>query len=263
MIHNSVIWIIGATGGLGRELSSQLAAGSNTLILSGRDELKLNALGDELLLKGAKIEVLPFDIGSEEPIHKAVEHIRNKYKIINLLIHCAGIGQRALFHEAKIESEKTIMNINFFAPVLLTKLILPSMATDGTGGIVVVSSVSGLYGFPLRSAYCASKHALNGYFEAARAELYRHNIFITIVCPGRISTDFSTKALTSNGASYNKTDQHGYKVLNAPGVARKMIRAISRKKPMVILGRNEKLLYYIKRIAPILFRYIIRKVSQL
>ena len=118
---------------------------------------------------------------------------------IHILISNGGISQRSYAIETPIEIDRRILEINFFGAITLTKALLPALIADGGGNISVTSSMTGKFGFPLRTAYCASKHAVQGYFEALRAELYDKKVKVTIVSPGRVYTNISVNAIDKDG----------------------------------------------------------------
>ncbi len=153
------------------------------------------------------------------------------------------------------------MELNYFGPVALTKQVLPSMIERCAGQIVVVSSLLGKIAAPARSAYCASKHALHGFFDSLRAEEHRHGIAVTIICPGFVHTSASLNALTGEGKSHGKMDE-----LIAGGLASELCAAASRsaiecRRREVYIGRKEVLAVYLSRWAPNLFHRFIRNTT--
>jgi short-subunit dehydrogenase len=154
------------------------------------------------------------------------------------------------------------MGLNFFGPVALTKQVLPSMISRGEGHIVVVSSLLGKFATPNRAAYSASKHALHGFFDALRAEIHAEGIAVTMICPGFIRTYASFNALEGDGTRHNKMDREIDKGLPSDECARRVLRAIERRKREVYIGRKERLGVYICRFAPGLFHRLIRRRSK-
>jgi dehydrogenase/reductase SDR family member 7B len=259
--ENKVIWITGASSGLGRELAFAYANPGIHLILSGRNIQNLNETGNVSKQKGADITVLPFDLCSEPEINTAVQKVCNEIGKVDLLINNSGIGQRSLAMETTADVEKQIFQANFFGHVFLTKQIIPLMVRQGSGNIAVISSLSGLYGFPLRSLYSAAKHALNGYFETLAIELKPFNISVTIVCPGRLQNSFSQNALKSDGTLYGKTDKAHEKGYPLQKATQKIQKAIAKKQYLLTFGRKELLLWYIKRISPSIFYKLACKIN--
>jgi len=159
------------------------------------------------------------------------------------------------------EVDKRIMDINFFAPVLITKLVLPDMIQKDSGTIAVTSSITGKFGFPLRSAYSASKHALYGYFETVQAEYYDRNIRVVMICPGRVNTNISINALEENGKRHGILDSGQAGGIPAEKAAKQIVDAIFKQKPEVFVGGMELLMVTIKRLFPGLARKLIRKIK--
>ena len=199
--------------------------------------------------------------GSTSSIKNCAADVINHFPKIDILINNGGISQRSLAIETPVDVDRKIMETNFFGAVALTKEVLPALVKDNGGNIVVISSVTGKFGFPLRTAYSASKHALQGFFEALRAELYDKNIKITIVSPGRIVTDISLNAITKNGTKHGVMDDGQAAGMPADVCAQKIISAVSKNKKELWIGGKEVLLIYIRKFLPPLFHMLARKVK--
>ena len=148
---------------------------------------------------------------------------------------------------------------NFFGTVALTKSVLPYFLKQKGGHIVVVSSIVGKFGFHLRSAYAASKHALHGFFESLRMEIYNENVKVLIVCPGKIRTNISINAYTGDGSKHGKMDDSTNKGLSPEDCARKILKGIENNKEEILIGGNDIKAVFLKRFFPTLFYIIIRK----
>ena len=153
------------------------------------------------------------------------------------------------------------MEVNFFGSVHLTKAVLPMMVDANQGSIVAMSSAAGKFGFPLRSYYSASKHALHGFYESLSLELKDTPLHVMIVCPGRIKTEISKHALKGSGESHNQMDKGQLHGIPVEKCASKIVRGLSKKKIELYIGGNEILLVYIKRYFPFLFRQIAKRVN--
>jgi short-subunit dehydrogenase len=160
-----------------------------------------------------------------------------------------------------MEIFRKIMEINLFGAVLLSKYVLPVMLKNGGGHIVATSSISGKFGFNLRSAYAASKHALHGFFESVRLENYKENIRVTIVCPGRVRTNISLNALTAEGKAHGKMDDGQDGGISAESCAKQILKAIRKNKKEVLIGGKELLMVHFKRFTPFIFNRIIRNIK--
>lgn len=255
-----IIWITGASSGIGKALAQELAQLGATLILSARKQEKLEAVR-KMLENADKHEVLPLDlteIGAMEDIaRKAVSY----YGRVDFLFNIGGVSQRALAIETSIEVDRHLMETNYLGPVALTKALLPHMMKLKKGHIVVMSSLTGKFGTPLRSGYAASKHALHGFFDALRAETWKQGIAVTLICPGYIKTDISLNAVTGDGTPQGTMDKGQANGMAPEVLAKKILRAVEAGKNEVYIGGFEKLGVYIKRFFPDMFTRMIRNTS--
>jgi len=259
-MKNKVVWITGASSGIGEALVYEYHKAGAKLIISSRNR-------DELFrVKGncknhINIHVLSLDLENTASLDvKAAEALRIFGKI-DLLINSGGISQRSLAMKTSLETEEKLMKVNFWGTVALSKTILPSMIEQGGGHIVCISSLVGKFGTPLRSAYAASKHALHGYFDSLRAELDTENIFITIACPGFSRTKVSINALTANGQPQGTMDDAQEHGMSAEQCAKEMVKAINEKKEEVYIGGKEVKAVLFKRLFPLRFSKYLRKAK--
>ena len=182
--------------------------------------------------------------------------------VIDILVNNGGISQRSLATETHISVDKKIMEVNYIGTIALTKALLPHFIENKKGHFAVTTSMVGLIGTPLRSSYAASKHALHGFFDSLRAEVYDDNIAVTLICPGFVSTNISMNALTGDGTSQQKMDTATANGISPERFAKLMAKAIySKKEEVYIAGFKEKLGVYVKRWFPRVFSIMIRKLS--
>jgi short-subunit dehydrogenase len=261
-IHGKITWITGASSGIGEALAKEFFRQGATIILSARSVDKLSRLKITFdSHEPGRCYVVPFDITSKEEIEKAAEQVKQIVNRVDILVNNAGVSQRSLALDTDICVDRALFELNFFGAVGITKSILPWMIERGGGHIVVVSSMAGKFGFRLRSSYSASKHALQGFFETLRAEVYDKNVRVTLICPGRIRTDISVNSLTGDGKNYGKMDagqEHG---VSAERCAKKIVRSVKCNRKEVFIGNKEVLLLTIKRICPYLYYRIVNRVS--
>jgi len=259
---NKTVWITGASSGIGKELAVQLASKGANLVLSARSEDKLQALKSELTAKGIRVWIVPLDLEKNEYFNQLVADVFNKTNKIDVLINNGGISQRSLAFETDMVVDRRIMEINYFGTIALTKAVLPKMKQQGEGYISVTSSLTGIFGFPMRSAYAASKHALHGYFETLQLEETKNNIFTTIVCPARIATDISKSALQKSGEQWGKADEGQEKGMPVDQCAKQYLKAIARQKKKIVIGSfGEKFLTKCHAWMPPLFYKIASNIS--
>jgi len=262
--ENKVVWVTGASSGIGEACVYELSKQRTKLIITALESDILQQVKEKCMQLGAQeVCVLPANLSQLESVNLLAEKAWNCFGTVDLLFNNAGVSQRATTIDTDFEVTEKIMDINFFAPVILTKAILPKMIENGGGQIAVTTSISGKFGFPLRSAYCASKHALYGFFETVAAEYFNNNIRVTVVCPGRVQTQISYHALEKDGKPHGKLDPGQAQGVTAQQAAKKIVRAFERKKPEILVGKSELLMVYLKRFFPSLCRKIIRKIKTL
>jgi len=260
-LKEKVVWITGASSGIGEALAYALAKEGAYLVLSARDADKLETVKARCLQVTSKCWVQPVDLTDIARLDQLVTTVLEQAGQIDVLVNNAGRSQRSLARETPLQNDRSIMEINFFSVVALTKLVLPHLLKRQSGHLVVISSVTGKFGVPMRTAYSASKHALQGFFEALRAELANENITVTIVSPGRIKTNISRNALTKDGQSYNKMDPGQANGVSAERCADRIVHAIKKDKKELFVGKKEILMVYIRRFLPALFYQLITKVE--
>lgn len=247
---DNIIWITGASSGIGEALTYAFHQRGAKLILSSRrrealQQVKQNCSGDT-----SDIHILPLDLAETDTLKDKAARALQLYGHIDYLFNNGGISQRSLAADTDLEVIRKVMEVNFFGSVALTKAVLPSMLDRQSGHIVVTSSVMGKFGTRLRSTYAASKHALHGYFDCLRQEVHDDNIYISLVCPGFIKTDVTKNALEGDGSKHNimgKGQQKGMK----PGTfAEKLLPKIAKGKNEIYIGGKEIWGIYLKRWMP-------------
>jgi short-subunit dehydrogenase len=258
---NKTIWITGASSGIGEACAYEFAKGKVNLILTALEHDGLTRVQKICIELGAKCEILPFDLSNIDGIEDLVNKALSCFGNIDIMYNNAGISQRSLAGDTSFSVDRKIMDINFFAPVLISKLLLPKMLENGSGTIAVTTSISGRFGFPLRSAYCSSKHALYGFFETLHAEYFDKNIRVVFVCPGRVQTNISFYALEQDGKQHAKLDAGQAGGVTAEHAAKKIVKAIYKRKPEVLIGGKELLMLFIKRFFPNLSRKLVKKIK--
>lgn len=258
-MKNKVVWITGASSGIGEALAYQFDNEGAKLVLSARREKELQRVKANCKNNAEDILILPLDLTEHGQMDEKVKRVINKFGRIDILINNGGISQRALVKDTRLEVDKQIMNINYFGTIALTKAVLPYMIRQKSGHFAVMSSVTGKIGVPLRSAYAASKHALFGFFDTLRAENFTRNIHVTMICPGFVRTQVSVNALTGDGTPQNAMDDATNKGMKPAELSKKICKAIKQKKKEVYFGGKEIMGIYLRRYFPNLFFSIIRK----
>ncbi|HDR50255.1 MAG TPA: SDR family NAD(P)-dependent oxidoreductase [Mariniphaga anaerophila] len=257
------IWVTGASSGIGKAVAVELSKRKVRLILSARNKKALKNVAETCKKNGSTVWILPFDLGDEESVNSAAQTLLSEKTKVDGLYHFGGISQRSFVTETPVEVDRKIFEVNFFGTVALTKAILPWMIENGGGQIAVTSSIVGKFGFPYRSAYSASKHALHGFFESLRAENKKNNIRVSVIIPGRIKTNVSVNALSKSGKPHGQMDEGQNKGKSAEWTARKICRGLKNERKEVLVGGVDLIMVYIRRFFPSLYYYMVSKVKPL
>lgn len=258
---NKIVWITGASSGIGKALAIKLSEENAILILSAR---KLPALLEvqQLCKDPEKIFPFPLDLEDYKDFPSKVAELIKKHGTVDVLINNGGISQRSLAKDTNLNVDEKLMKVNYLGTIALTKALLPHFIEKQSGHFVVTTSAVGIIGTPYRSSYAASKHALHGFFDSLRAECFADNISVTIVCPGFVKTAISLNALTGDGSPQQSMDKATENGIDPKRFATKMLKAIAQKKEEVyIAGTKEKFGIYLKRWVPKLFSVLVRKIK--
>jgi short-subunit dehydrogenase len=257
-LSNKVCWITGASSGIGEGLAIQLAKEGAKIVLSARKINELNRVKNLINLPENQVLVLPMDMLEPAFFPEKIAAIIQKFGRIDCLFHNAGISQRGMMIDTPAYVDRQVMELNFMSVVELTKAVLPQMFTQKFGYFIVTSSIAGKVGTPMRSAYCASKHALHGYFDSLRAELWPQNIGVSLICPGYIKTNISLNAVGANGEKFGKMDKNQEQGMSVEACTAKIIKAVKAEKQEVYIGGKEVLGVYLKRFLPSILARIVK-----
>jgi dehydrogenase/reductase SDR family member 7B len=257
---DKVVWVTGASSGIGEELVRQLDSLGAIIILSARNIQALESV-KRSLSNPDKHDVLALDLADSSEFNLLAEKVILKYGRIDYLFNNGGLSQRAEAWETPLELDRRIMEINYFGNIALTKAVLPYMQKSQLGHIVVISSIAGKFGFFLRSSYSASKHALHGFYESLMLEEEKNNVHVTIACPGKINTNISVNALNSKGDTHGVMDHNQETGMSVQLCVNKLLNAVGDKKKEILIGNKEIKAVTLKRFFPSLFWRIIRKQS--
>ncbi|MFX0558045.1 SDR family oxidoreductase [Maribacter sp. CXY002] len=255
-IRGNVIWITGASSGIGEELTHQLNELGCLLIISARRENELEKV--KLSCKYPEnIAVLPLDLSDFESSDKMVNKAIYFFGKIDILINNGGISQRSLIAKTKFKVYKELIDINYLGTISISNSLLPHFIEREQGHFVTVTSLMGKFSSPFRSGYCGAKHALHGFFDALRMEHEKDNISVTLICPGFIQTNVAKNALTADGSRQGENDDATSSGLPVVICAKKIIKAIEQKKFETYIGRKEIYAIYIKRFFPKLLHELV------
>lgn len=255
-----VIWITGASSGIGAATAKKFSKEGYAVILSSRKMEDLETVKSECAYPD-DCAILPLDLADTGSLAEKVQEAINTFGQIDIMFHNGGISQRSLAIETQLEVDRKIMEVNFFGTIALTKAILPHFKNRKSGQFGITSSLVGIIGSPYRSSYAASKHALHGYFDSLRAEHHEDNISVTMICPGFIKTNVSVNAVTGDGQPLNQMDDAQANGMSAEECAKQIFKGLKNKKEEIYIGGKEVMAIYLKRFVPGIFSKILLKVK--
>ena len=258
---DKVVWITGASSGIGESLVYEFVRRGARVIASSNDLPGLLRVKAGCYNKPEMVNCVPFDLIDISGIEEIARQQISLYGRIDYLLNIGGISQRARIDETPLWLDRKIFEINYFGTIALTKAVLPSMIRQKSGHILATSSISGRFGFPLRSAYSASKQALHGFFETLYLENKKSNIKTSVIIPGRVNTSISFHALNADGKEHGQLDDGQAKGISPDKAAKIIIRGIEKDKREILVGRGELMLLHIRRYMPWLFFRIADKIK--
>ena len=256
-INGKVVWITGASSGIGEALAYELAAKKCKLIISARNRETLETV--KAKCSSEEVVILPFDLIDFDSAKNHVEKAIAAFGKIDVLINNGGVSQRSLIVETDFEVDKKLIEVDYLGTVALTKALVPHFIKNKKGHFVTVTSLMGKFGSPYRSGYCGAKHALHGFFDVLRMEHQKDNINVTLVCPGFIKTNVAKNALTADGSTQNLDDEATQNGMPASIFVIKFVKAVESKKFEVYIGGKEIMGVYLKRFFPKWLHYFVLK----
>ena len=253
---NKVVVITGGSDGIGKALVEIFLQQGAKVATCGRSNDKLYQLQkshpDEPLITYST------DVSNETDCAYFIDHVIKIFGTIDILVNNAGISMRALFTETNLDTLRKVMDINFWGTVYCTKYALPHILKQH-GTVVGVSSIAGYRGLPGRTGYCASKFAMNGFFEALRTELLESGVNIMWVCPGFTASNIRNAALNKNAESQGASPMDEAKMMTAEECATLILQAIEKRKRTLIFSANDKRTVLVNRLMPSLADKLTRK----
>lgn len=265
-LHDKVVWITGASRGIGVALAREFAQYDARVVLSA-PEAERDALHHtkSVCRLPARHWVVPLDLAQPNTLHTAWDTVRTQAGHVDILVHNAGLSHDSLALETSTDVDRYLMEVNYFGAVALTKLVLPHMIRHSPAGqLVVVSDLPGLVAAPGHSAYAATKHALTGFFETLRAEVADLGIAVTMVFPGRVDTDMERDALGKDGHPHPHADRADDtdRGMSAAALAAQVIPAVAARKPQLVVAGREKALLYLERLSSGLASGVLQRMKE-
>lgn len=254
------VWITGASSGIGEALAQAFAIQGARVLLSARRQSELERVRQSLP-HPERHAVVPLDLTDPDQITAAAERVQREFGGVDILVNNGGISQRSRVADTELAVDRRVMELNYFGAIAMAKAVLPQMLAQGGGRMVVISSLVGELPTPMRSAYCASKHALHGWFDALRAEEHDQGLRVTMVMPGFVRTNVSINAITADGGKHGIMDPHQDAAMAPEVCAARIIRAVQQDREQVIIGGREVVGIYLKRWFPALYRKVIRRIK--
>lgn len=251
--NGKVVWITGASSGIGEALAVRMAARGSHLVLSARNESELQRVATLCRDAGAgDVIVLPLDVSRYDTMEAAAQQVLAHFGKIDLLINNAGVSQRSFCVDTDFEVYRQMMDINVLGQIALTQAVLPAMVARGEGHIAVTASVAGKVGAPLRTGYCAAKHAVMGFFDALRTEVASDGLEVTTITPGFIRTNVSKNALGGDGKPTGTTDDDIAGGMSVDDCTDVIIEGFEKGEPEIAVGSGPEMgLLELKRDNPV------------
>ena len=255
---DKVIIVTGAASGIGAAVCRRFAAAGAKIGLLDRDQEGVTAAAGGLQAVGAEAVGLKCDVVDEAQCTAAVGAVIQRFGGVDLLVNNAGITQRSAFVDTNISVYRQVMDVNFYGSLNCTRAAIDSLI-GRQGSIIVIESLAGLTPLLGRTGYCASKHALHGFFTSLRSELRGSGVHIMLVCPGFVNTNLQSRALGGDG----QVTAHPQSVVGKPASAAKVAEAIYqgalKKRHLLVLTPVGKLAYWISRLAPVLYERLMAR----
>lgn len=260
-LEGKVVWITGASSGIGKALAAECALQGAQVVLSARRLEELEKVRISLLNPDHHISVA-MDITDEAQVRHAYEHVLDEKGRIDWLINNAGLSQRALIADTTMQTERAIMEIDYFSQVFLTKLVLPTFLAQKSGRIAYISSVAGLLGTQYRASYSAAKAAIHMWANSLRAEVAQDGVNVSVIFPGFVKTNVSFNALNGAGKAQAHQDEAIENGLEADDFAQKTVSALLKGQEYIVVGgHKEKLGVLVSRLSPSTLYKMIRKMK--
>jgi short-subunit dehydrogenase len=262
-VKNKTVWITGASSGIGAALAVELNKRGASLVLSARDEQKLAQVCEQCTNTSAKVEIAPLDLSRTEDLMEKASRINEQAGGIDIFIGNAGLSQRSLFNETSFDVIITLVQTNLTANLILVKAVLPTMIERRNGCIVLVSSIAGIFGAPLRAVYSTTKAALHGFAESLAVEVWEKNIQVSMVVPGFVRTNISYNSLKGDGTRHEVMDKNQARGVAPDICARQIVEGLKSGKREIYVGLDmvSKIGLLIKRFFPNLFARMYRRIT--
>ena len=248
-MKNKVVVISGASSGIGKACAWHFAKNGSKVVLAARSNDKLKVIGEEMMSAGYEVLTVQADVSIEEDCQHLISETIIKFKGIDVLVNNAGISMRATLEDMNLSVMKKVMDINFYGTVFCTKYALPHILKS-KGSVVGVSSIAGYKGLPARTAYSASKFAMQGFLESLRIENLKKDLHVLIACPGFTASNIRNTALSKDGEVQKESPRDESKMMTAEKVAEYIYKAVVNRQNSIVLTINGKLTVLLNKLSP-------------
>ena len=248
-MKNKVVIITGASSGIGEACTLAFANKGAKLVIAARNIDKLNKVADKINQIGVEVLALKCDVSINEDCKNLIAQTISKFGKIDILINNAGISMRAIFNDMELDVLEKVMAINFYGTVYCTKYALPHIL-KAKGSVVGVSSIAGYVGLPARTAYSASKYAMQGFLDALRTENLKKDLHVMVACPGFTASNIRNTALAADGSAQGETPREEAKMMTAEQVANHIVKGVEKKKRTLVLTSQGKMVVFLSKFFP-------------
>lgn len=248
-MKDKVVIITGGSSGIGLACAEAFGRQGAAIVITGRHKARLEEAARRLTDKNIAVQTIVADASLEADNRRMAEEAVSRFGKIDILVNNAGISMRALFEELDLDVFRQVMNINFYGTVYATKYYLPHiLATKGS--VIGVSSINGYRGTPARTAYTASKYAMQGFLEALRTEVMKRGVHVMVACPGFTASNIRNVALTADGSQQGESPRDEGKMMSAEEVAGAIVQATQKRKRDLVLTTEGKLAVFLNKWVP-------------
>ncbi len=248
-MKDKVVIITGGSSGIGKALAEVFCQNGSKVLITGRSKEDLLTVQQSMKTKGLEVSVFQADVSLENDNQKMVAEAMRLFGRIDVLVNNAGISMRALFEDFSLEAFRKVMDINFYGTVYATRYALPYILQT-KGSIVGISSINGKRSTPARSAYSASKFAMEGFLETVRTEVMKRGVHVLVVSPGFTASNIRKRSLTKDGTPQGDSPRKENEMMTAEAVAYHVYRAVVERKRDVTLTIKGKLAVWINKWWP-------------
>lgn len=248
-MHDKVIIVTGASSGIGKALAESLALNGNRVVMGARNKVALDILEKGIRESGGTTIGVSADVTQREDCMLLVQTAVEQFGRLDVLINNAGISMRALFGQTDLDVLHRLMDVNFWGAVYCSHYALPHLIRS-QGSLVGISSIAGYKGLPGRAGYSASKFALQGFLDVVRTENLKTGLHVLTACPGFTASNIRHTALAGNGTAQGESPREESKMMSAEEAARRIIRAIDKRKRSLILSTQGKMTVFLSRVLP-------------